>query len=203
MKTTVIHFEDLIDEVARELYELFRHQYPGIANDPDLSWRFVSYIEPKKDDGRTPKPRSPASVAAEAASLISQDRPNRLILITDLCFTSSPTSPNGCDMLSHLATDMSTDHSSNLWVANVSDLVNHKEILVIFLTAYGLRLTSTIQRHSAWRGVHVRVVNQPKKLTVPNALKEIAQEGPVVVYVDRGIDKPWTVNLIAQWIRRP
>lgn len=204
MGMAVIHFEDIEENVAVNFRNLLKRE--GLVfDDLKFCWKFVSYLTPDVNKKATPHTRDSSKVAEEAAEWIEEKNPDRLVLITDLTpVPGGSMDTYGLEVLAKLADHMSTNQDGNLWVANVKDLVEDKRILVVFLTKLG-PLGPIFKKHGEWN-IKINVVGyagRGRMPTVPDALKDVQNNGGACIYADRGRDKKWASALIAQWIFNP
>jgi hypothetical protein len=201
MCTAVIHFEDL-EKVAKKFRELLEKSGLVFRDNSNLRWKFVSYQT--SDKNVTPIVRDSDEVAKEAADWISQNNPERLVLITDLSPTHSGSalSQYGLDVLAKLADYMATNQNINLWVENVEALVKEKRILVVFLTIRG-PLKDIFNQNNEWKNIIIGEVGYAGKKPRPNVSEAIAKINATpaaVVYADCSVDRKWASDLIVQWI---
>lgn len=209
MYTAIIHFENhkhiakrfsgLLTKYLREnnLILIDASDPKGITDILNPRWTFISYITLQGNNAVDTK--DPANVADDTAEWIANNKPEpeRFVFITDL----NPEMLSSSDSILKYGPDVLAKLSEYLRVQNVRNLVADKNILVVFLTGYGLE--KALKLHNEWKNIDVKVIGYGDKghlPTVPEALNELQQDGAKVIHVDRGKDEEWAAELISKWI---
>ncbi len=196
MARAILFFED-IEQVVRDIVK--RHLKPKLEELKklnDCKMLFVSYCE-QSNNGES-RPLGEETVAASAAEYLKRHQEvERAAFIMDLSPDLSPTPDRGYGLrvLEQVVKLLPTK------ATNLEQFLALQDWLVILLSV-NLKQDMTPVYHEAWSSVpgNLLQIRKPSHKTVADAVAGIKRGGPRIVVADRGSEKKWVSDLLAEWL---